>query len=99
MALGAVTGVTGALVSAAFLLQPWRSCSYDDRPSACAMLPADAAVLTVSAITTLAGVALLVMAWLSAQEPRSMPASRRVAVFGAVPLCFVVAVGGVLHLV
>ena len=99
MALGAVTSVTGALVSALFLWQPWRSCSYDDRSSACTMLPADAAVLMVSAITTLAGVTVLVMALLSAQEPRSMPASRRVTVFGAVPLCFVVAVTGVLYLV
>ena len=99
MALGAVTGATGALVLTLFLLQPWRSCSYDDRPSACAMLPADASVLMVSAITTLAGVTVLVMAWLSAQEPRSMPASRRVTVFGAVPLCFVVAVAGVLYFV
>jgi hypothetical protein len=98
MALGAATSVTGALVSALFLWQPWRSCSYDDRPSACTMLPADAAVLMVSAISTLAGVTVLVMAWLSAQEPRSMPVSRRATVFGAVPLCLV-AVAGVLYLV
>lgn len=99
MALGAATSVTGALVSTLFLLQPWRSCSYDDRPSACAMLPADATVFMVSTIVTLAGGTVLVMAWLSTQEPRSMPASRRVTVFGAVPLCFVVAVAGVIYLV
>lgn len=99
MVLGAITSVTGALVSTLFLVQPWRSCPYDDGPSACTMLPAEAAVLMVSTIVTLAGATALVIAWLSAQGPRSMPTSRQVTVFGAVPLCFLTAAAGVIYLV
>jgi hypothetical protein len=44
-----------------YLFQPWRSCPYDDSPAACAMLPADATVMTIAMFGTLIGLVVLVL--------------------------------------
>lgn len=36
----------GSLIAIIFVLQPWRSCPYEDTAAGCAMLPRDAAVMT-----------------------------------------------------
>ncbi|TWX34968.1 hypothetical protein ES689_14080 [Frigoribacterium sp. ACAM 257] len=61
---GVVTAVGGSL-TLLYLFQPWRTCSYDDTPSACAMLPGDAAVLALSAVGTLVGATVLLAGLLS----------------------------------
>jgi hypothetical protein len=54
--IGAVMTVGGFITSVVYLFQPWRTCDYDDTPSACAMLPGDAAVLMAAIIATMLGV-------------------------------------------
>jgi hypothetical protein len=56
---GGVVTAAGAGLTLLYLFQPWRTCSYDDTPSACAMLPGDAAVLVMSMVGTLIGVTVL----------------------------------------
>ncbi|WP_246837270.1 hypothetical protein [Salinibacterium sp. UTAS2018] len=63
--------VIGSITSVIYLLQPWRTCDYDDTPTACAMLPADAAVLTVAMLAV--GIAVFVtlagVVQMNAQKP------------------------------
>ncbi|WP_209559768.1 hypothetical protein [Frigoribacterium sp. PvP032] len=59
LVVGGVVTAVGAGLTLLYLLQPWRTCSYDDTPSACAMLPGDAAVLALSAVGTLVGTTVL----------------------------------------
>lgn len=42
---GGVLAGIGLIGSVVFLFQPWRTCTYDDSPAACAMLPGDYAAL------------------------------------------------------
>lgn len=98
LVLGAFIGAVAGAVSVLYLFQPWRSCSYDDLPSACAMLPQDAVVLMASLILTLIGGAILSMALLTNGAPSSMSAGRRSVVFGVVPLCFATIAAGVFYL-
>jgi hypothetical protein len=59
LVVGGVVTAVGAGLTLLYLFQPWRTCSYDDTPSACAMLPGDAAVLALSAVGTLIGATVL----------------------------------------
>lgn len=61
---GALLALIGATVTAVYFFQPWRSCDYEDTSAGCAMLPVDAAVMTVAAITTLVAVGVFVFALL-----------------------------------
>lgn len=56
---GGVATAAGASLTLLYLFQPWRTCSYDDIPSACAMLPGDAAVLASAMVGTLVGATVL----------------------------------------
>ncbi len=65
----AILALVGAIVSAVFFLQPWRSCDDDDVAAGCAMLPVDAAVMVVSAVVTLTAVGVFVVALLLKERP------------------------------
>lgn len=52
---GGAAAVAGGIVAFVFLLQPWRSCPYDDVPAGCVALPFDAAVMTIAMIVALLG--------------------------------------------
>lgn len=74
LGLGIVAGLVALVVTIVYVFQPWRSCSYDDTPAACAMLPGDAAVMMtamatmpVAAIVTVVGAVLL---WRAMHAPR-----------------------------
>ena len=56
---GAGVALIGGILTVIYLFQPWRSCSYDDTPSACAMLPADATVMAIAMWSTLVGLVIL----------------------------------------
>ncbi|WP_422114564.1 hypothetical protein [Brachybacterium sp. UNK5269] len=49
----------GAVVCLVYVVQPWRSCSYEDTSAGCAMLPQDAAVMGVAMLITV--IAFLVL--------------------------------------
>ena len=55
---GAVVALLGAIVTVVYFFQPWRTCPYDDAPSACAMLPADATVMTIAIWSAILGLAI-----------------------------------------
>ena len=55
---GAVVALLGAIVAVVYFFQPWRTCPYDDAPSACAMLPADATVMTIAIWSAILGLAI-----------------------------------------
>lgn len=57
--IAAVLTVGGAAVSVVYVVQPWRSCSYEDTSAGCAMLPQDAAVMGAAMLVTV--VAFLVL--------------------------------------
>ena len=59
MRSGAGVALIGGIVTVIYLFQPWRTCSYDDTPSACAMLPADATVMAIAMWSTLVGLVIL----------------------------------------
>jgi hypothetical protein len=96
--LGALISAAAGAVSVLYMFQPWRSCSYDELSSACAMLPQDAIVLMAGLTLTLIGGAILSMALLANGAPSSMSASRRSVVFGVVPLSFATVAAGVFYL-
>lgn len=56
---GAGVAILGAIVTALYFFQPWRTCPYDDSPSACAMLPVDATVMAIAMWSTLVGLVIL----------------------------------------
>ena len=58
--VSALLALTGATVTVVYFFQPWRSCDYEDTSAGCAMLPVDAAVMTVAAVTTLVAVGVFV---------------------------------------
>ncbi len=62
--IGATIAVAGAIVTIVYLFQPWRSCPYDDSPSACAMLPADATVMSIAMLGTLVGIVIATLGFL-----------------------------------
>ena len=57
--LGAGIALVAAIVTIVYFFQPWRTCPYDDSSAACAMLPADAAVMTTAMIGVLVGLVIL----------------------------------------
>lgn len=59
MIAGGVTAIAGIVTSLVYIFQPWRTCPYDDTPAACAMLPADAAILAVALIASFLGLCVL----------------------------------------
>lgn len=59
--IGAVVAIAGAIVTTVYIFQPWRSCPYDDTPSACAMLPADATVMSIAMFGTLVGLVIVAL--------------------------------------
>ena len=59
--IGAVIAIAGAIVTIVYIFQPWRSCPYDDSPSACGMLPADATVMSIAMLGTLVGLVIVVL--------------------------------------
>ncbi len=56
---GAGVALIGSIVTVVYLFQPWRTCPYDDSPSACAMLPMDATVMAIAMWSTLVGLVIL----------------------------------------
>lgn len=58
----------GAAVAVIYFFQPWRSCDYEDTSAGCAMLPADATVMTVAVVVTLVAVGVLVPALLAKER-------------------------------
>jgi hypothetical protein len=60
----ALLALVGATVTVVYFFQPWRSCDYEDTSAGCSMLPVDAAVMTVAAVTTLVAVGVFVFALL-----------------------------------
>ena len=62
MELGAALMLVGVVLTVIYLFQPWRSCPYDDSPAACAMLPGDFAVMSVSMLGVVVGAVLLTIA-------------------------------------
>ena len=60
MIAGGVTATAGTVTSLVYLFQPWRTCPYDDTPGACAMLPADTAILAIALIASFLGLCVLV---------------------------------------
>jgi hypothetical protein len=75
----ALLALVGATATVVYFFQPWRSCDYEDTSAGCAMLPVDAAVMTVAAVTTLVAVGVCVFALLvrSAPPRGDLPASAR----------------------
>jgi hypothetical protein len=59
--IGAVIAMAGALVTIVYIYQPWRICPYDDSPSACGMLPADATVMSIAMFGTLVGLVIVIL--------------------------------------
>jgi hypothetical protein len=57
---GSLAALGGAAVAVVYLFQPWRSCSYDDSPAACAMLPGDSAVMVAALAATIIGLLVAV---------------------------------------
>lgn len=53
--------VAGAVVSAVYFFQPWRTCDYEDTSAGCAMLPQDAAVMMTALVAVVVGVILLLL--------------------------------------
>ena len=58
IAIGGLLALAGCATSVVYFLQPWRTCDYDDSPAACAMLPADAAVMTAAMFVAIVGLAV-----------------------------------------
>lgn len=58
-ATGVSLAVAGAATTVLFFFQPWRTCPYDDSPTACAMLHQDATVMGLAIVATLIGTVLL----------------------------------------
>src|SRR5690606_27261600 len=48
--IGSVLLFTGAVAAVVYVMQPWRSCDYDDVPAGCTALPEDVTGVTVSAL-------------------------------------------------
>jgi len=65
----ALVALVGAIVTVVYFFQPWRSCDYEDTSAGCAMLPADATVMAVSAVVTLVAVGVFVLALLVKERP------------------------------
>jgi hypothetical protein len=61
IAVGGLLALAGFVTSVVYFFQPWRTCDYDDSPAACAMLPADAAVMTVAMFVAVFGLAVAVI--------------------------------------
>ncbi|GAA1755442.1 hypothetical protein [Agromyces humatus] len=59
--VGGIVALVGGIVSLVYLLQPWRTCPGEDSPTACAMLPLDAVVMTIAILATIVGVAVFVL--------------------------------------
>ena len=59
--IGTVIAIAGAIVTIVYVFQPWRSCPYDDSPLACGMLPADATVMSIAMLGTLAGLVIVAL--------------------------------------
>ena len=60
MIAGGVTAIAAIVTSIVYMFQPWRTCPYDDTPAACAMLPADAAILALALLASFLGLCVLV---------------------------------------
>lgn len=60
---GALIAVTGAIVTIVY--QARRSCPHEDSPSVCAMIPADATVMTIAMFGTLICLVILVLGLLA----------------------------------
>ena len=59
---GAGVAVVGAIVSAVFFLQPWRTCDYEDTSAGCAMLPVDATIMAIAMWSVLVGLVIVFLA-------------------------------------
>lgn len=57
--IGAGIALAAAIVTIAYVYQPWRFCPYDDSPAACATLPADAAVMAIAMLGVPVGLVIL----------------------------------------
>lgn len=60
--LGAALMPVGVVLTVVYLFQPWRTCPYDDSPTACAMLPGDFAVMSASMLGVVVGAIVLTTA-------------------------------------
>lgn len=72
-ATGSVLIFVGAVMFIVYLVQPWRSCDYDDVAAGCTVLPADVAGLTAAALVIVLGAGVLV--WHAIARWRARPES------------------------
>lgn len=75
MFVAALMTAGGAVVSALYIVQPWRSCSYADTAAGCAMHPEDAAVMSAAMLVTV--IAFLVLSLSTAARLVSHSAASR----------------------
>lgn len=66
---GTTLAVLGAVVSVVYFMQPWRTCSYDDVPAACSMLPLDASIMSAAMLVTLFATAVAVAGAMGRRKP------------------------------
>jgi hypothetical protein len=59
--VGGVVFLVGFATSIVFVLQPWRTCSYEDTSAGCAMLVEDARVMSAAMITAIVGIVIAMM--------------------------------------
>lgn len=67
----ALLALGGAMVTVLYILQPWRSCDYEDTAMGCAMLPPDAIVMATAMLVTLTAIVVFVIALLVKEAPAS----------------------------
>ena len=65
----ALFALIGAIVTVVYFFQPWRSCDYEDTSAGCAMLPADATVMTLAAVVVIVAVGVFALALLAKERP------------------------------
>lgn len=74
--VGGVLSLVGGVTTLIYLLQPWRSCPYEDTSAGCAMLPGDAAIMTAAMLVVVAGFAVLLAGLVVATTRPLAPRSR-----------------------
>lgn len=62
LAASALVALVGAVVTVIYFFQTWRRCDYEDTSVGCAMLPADANVMTAAVVVTLVAIGAFVLA-------------------------------------
>jgi hypothetical protein len=65
---GLSIALLGAAVALVYVLQPWRSCDYEDTSMGCSMLPLDATIMTVALLSVPVGLAIFVLGRIRARR-------------------------------